>query len=102
MEDKEGRRRQIESVETAHCLIGVVEDLEDLIEFRDLEDFTDLRIDLGQSQLALLAFHPVVDRDQRTESGRGQVLDIAESNHDHRSRYFIHDGGELLADLLNV
>jgi hypothetical protein len=59
-------------------------DLEELVEARDHEDLVDLRVDVREAELPALVADAVVDRDQRPERRRRQVVDIPEADEQAR------------------
>ena len=90
------------SAEAVDRFVGCLEDGKDLVEFGDREDFSDLSIDLTETQGPVLALDSVVDRDQRTKSGRRQMLDVAEPDDHLGSRLFINRGAQFIRDLLDI
>ena len=77
-------------------------DLEELVEPGDHEDLVDLRIDVGQAELAGAVAHAVVDGDQRAQRGRGEVVDVGEADEQLGGVGPVDQRGDLLADGLDV
>ena len=60
----------------------IVLDDEQLRQFRDREDFVNLRANIRQDQLGAVLLHALVEADQLAERGAGQELDVGEIEHD--------------------
>src|SRR5437016_5906629 len=66
------------SGEALEGLGGGLVDRKELVELGDDEDLVDLRVDVGQAELASDGADAVVDRDQRAQRRRGQVVHVRE------------------------
>ena len=75
---------------------------EELVEFGDVEHFVDLWVDVAEAELAAFLFDFVVNGDEGTERGRGEVVDGGEGDDESWWVFPVDDGGELLADLGDV
>lgn len=88
--------------EAPHRLFRGIQDLEQFVEARDDEDLVDLGVDIGEAEFAVAASDLVVDGDQRPQGGRGEVVDVGETDQQFRLVLGLDDGGDLLADRLDV
>jgi hypothetical protein len=88
--------------EAGERLLSSFVNLKELIELGDHEDFINLRIDVRQAKLAILAANPVIDGDQRSERGRGKVIHIVEADQNLGLGLGIDDLADFRADLLNI
>lgn len=72
--------RKSSSAKAFERVFGGVGDVEELVEFRDDEHFEDRWLDIGEAQLPPTLLRQTIERDQRSESRRREMLDTSKAN----------------------
>src|SRR5262245_41542665 len=77
-------------------------DLEQFIEFGDLEDLVDLRINIAQDELAAGLIDFLVERDELAQSRTGEIFHVAKIQEDLLATQLVDQTEKLLPDDLNI
>src|SRR5262249_6735448 len=80
----------------------VLLDAEKLVQASDLEHLVNLRADVAKNQFAARVLDLLVEGDEFSEGGAGEVLDVAEVQQQFRQPVLLHEGEQLLTDVLNI
>src|SRR5262245_19707996 len=91
-----------EESKSLDCLVAVIQNLEEFVQPRNLENLLDVRSYGAQPQFSACRLHLLVHRDQFAERRAGEILDIREVENDLLAVVVIDEAEQLVPDDLNV